>query len=77
TAVTVSGSVHALMTPPSHNSVRYSLAPGGTVSIASLFMAGIMPGLLLSAVMMGVCMIFARKRNYPKGEVIPLLQALK
>ncbi|MEB0203856.1 TRAP transporter large permease [Pseudomonas sp. CCC3.1] len=77
TAVTVSGSVQALLTPPSHNSVLYSLAAGGTVSIASLFMAGIMPGLLLSAVLMGLCMIFARKRNYPKGEVIPLKKALK
>ncbi|AAO54580.1 TRAP transporter large permease [Pseudomonas syringae group genomosp. 3] len=77
TAVTVSGSVQALLTPPSHNSVLYSLAAGGTVSIASLFMAGIMPGLLLSAVMIGLCMIFARRRNYPKGEVIPLRKALK
>lgn len=77
TAVTVSGSVQALLTPPSHNSVLYSLAAGGTVSIASLFMAGIGPGLLLSAVMMILCMIFARKRNYPKGEVIPLRQAIK
>jgi tripartite ATP-independent transporter DctM subunit len=77
TAVTVSGSVQALLTPPSHNSVLYSLAAGGTVSIASLFMAGIMPGLLLSAVMMGLCMIFARRRNYPKGEVVPLRKALK
>ncbi|KQB52385.1 hypothetical protein AQS70_03450 [Pseudomonas endophytica] len=77
TAVTVSGSVQALLTPPSHNSVLYSLAAGGSVSIASLFIAGIMPGLLLSAVLMGMCMIFARKRNYPKGEVIPLKKALK
>src|SRR3989338_8396892 len=77
TAVTVSGSVQALLTPPSHNSVLYSLAAGGTVSIASLFIAGIGPGLLLSAVMMGMCLYFARKRNYPKGEVIPLKQALK
>lgn len=77
TAVTVSGSVQALLTPPSHNSVIYSLAAGGTVSIASLFIAGIGPGLLLSAVMMGMCMFFAKKRNYPKGEVIPLKQALK
>ncbi|WP_222908153.1 TRAP transporter large permease [Pseudomonas sp. DNDY-54] len=77
TAVTVSGSVQALLTPPSHNSVLYSLAAGGTVSIASLFIAGIGPGLLLSAVMMSMCLLFARKRNYPKGEVIPLRQALK
>ena len=77
TAVTVSGSVQALLTPPSHNSVLYSLAAGGTVSIASLFMAAVMPGLLLSAVMMCMCLFFAKKRNYPKGEVIPLRQALK
>ncbi|MNH10130.1 Sialic acid TRAP transporter permease protein SiaT [compost metagenome] len=75
--MTVSGSVQALLTPPSHNSVLYSLAAGGTVSIASLFMAGVMPGLLLSAVMMGLCLLFAKKRNYPKGEVIPMRQALK
>ncbi len=77
TAVTVSGSVQALLTPPSHNSVLYSLAAGGTVSISSLFIAGIGPGLLLSAVMMTMCLIFARVRNYPKGEVVPLKQALK
>jgi TRAP-type C4-dicarboxylate transport system permease large subunit len=77
TAVTVSGSVQALLTPPSHNSVLYSLAAGGTVSIASLFMAGVVPGLLMSACLMVLCLIFAKKRNYPKGEVIPLKQALK
>ncbi|VFR29707.1 TRAP-type C4-dicarboxylate transport system, large permease component [plant metagenome] len=77
TAVTVSGSVQALLTPPSHNSVLYSLAAGGSVSIAALFMAGILPGLLMSAVLMVLCMIFARRRNYPKGKVIPLREALK
>ncbi|MDT4825200.1 C4-dicarboxylate TRAP transporter large permease protein DctM [compost metagenome] len=77
TAVTVGGSIQALLTPPSHNSVIYSLAAGGTVSIASLFIAGIGPGLLLSAVMMGLCLLFAKRRNYPKGNVIPLRQALK
>lgn len=77
TAVTVSGSIQALLTPPSHNSVLYSLAAGGTVSIGSLFIAGIGPGLLLSAIMMGMCLFFAKKRNYPKGEVIPLKQAIR
>src|SRR5471032_1424194 len=77
TAVTVSGSVQALLTPPSHNSVLYSLAAGGTVSISSLFIAGILPGLLMSACLMALCMVFARRRNYPKGEVIPLKQAIK
>ncbi|WP_339478726.1 MULTISPECIES: TRAP transporter large permease [unclassified Pseudomonas] len=77
TAVTVSGSVQALLTPPSHNAVLYSLAAGGTVSIGSLFMAGIVPGILMNLSLMALCLVFARKRNYPKGEVIPLKQALK
>ncbi|QBZ89420.1 TRAP transporter large permease [Pseudomonas viciae] len=77
TAVTVSGSVQALLTPPSHNAVLYSLAAGGTVSIGSLFMAGIVPGILMNLCLMALCLVFARKRNYPKGEVIPLKQALK
>ena len=45
TAVTVSGSVQAILIPPSHNAVIYSMAAGGTVSVAALFMAGVFPGL--------------------------------
>ena len=55
----------------------YSLAAGGTVSIAALFVAGIGPGLLMSVTLATLCLWFAKKRNYPKGEVIPLRQALK
>lgn len=77
TAVTVSGSVQAILIPPSHNAVIYSLAAGGTVSIAALFIAGVLPGLLLGATLAALCLYTARKKNYPKGEVIPLRQALK
>ena len=77
TAVTVSGSVQAILIPPSHNAVIYSLAAGGTVSIAALFIAGVLPGLLLGLTLSIMCLYMARKRNYPKGEVIPLKQALK
>ena len=56
-AVTASGSVQAILTPPSHNSVIYSLATGGTVSIAALFIAGILPGLLLSLTLMVMCTV--------------------
>ena len=76
-AVTASGSVQAILTPPSHNSVIYSLATGGTVSIAALFIAGILPGLLLSLTLMTMCVLFAHKRGYPKGERVPFRQALK
>ncbi|ABX86873.1 TRAP transporter large permease [Yersinia pestis] len=76
-AVTASGSVQAILTPPSHNSVIYSLATGGTVSISALFIAGIVPGLLLSLTLMLMCVGFAYKRGYPKGERVPFRQALK
>lgn len=77
TAVTVSGSVQAILIPPSHNAVIYSLAAGGTVSIAALFIAGVLPGLLLGLTLAAMCLVMAKKRNYPKGDVIPLRQALK
>ncbi|WP_312174475.1 TRAP transporter large permease [Pseudescherichia sp.] len=76
-AVTASGSVQAILIPPSHNSVIYSLAAGGTVSIATLFIAGVLPGLLLGVSLMILCLGFAHKRGYPKGERIPFKQALK
>jgi tripartite ATP-independent transporter DctM subunit len=77
TAVTCSGSVQAILIPPSHNAVLYSLAAGGSVSIAALFMAGVLPGLLMGLTLAALCLIIAKKENYPKGEVIPLRQALK
>ena len=69
--------VQAILIPPSHNSVIYSLAAGGTVSIATLFIAGVLPGLLLGVSLMVLCLGFARKRGYPKGERVPFKQALK
>ncbi|WP_397406970.1 TRAP transporter large permease [Polaromonas sp.] len=77
TAVTVSGSVQAILIPPSHNAVIYSLAAGGSVSIAALFLAGVLPGLLLGLTLAIMCLFIARKRDFPKGEVIPMKQALK
>jgi tripartite ATP-independent transporter DctM subunit len=77
TAVTVSGSVQAILIPPSHNAIIYSLAAGGSVSIAALFMAGVLPGLLLGLTLAVLCMVIAKKKNFPRGERIPLRQALK
>jgi tripartite ATP-independent transporter DctM subunit len=77
TAVTVSGSVQAILIPPSHNAVLYSLAAGGTVSIAALFVAGVLPGLLMGITLATLCLVIAKKKDYPKGEVIPMRQALK
>jgi tripartite ATP-independent transporter DctM subunit len=77
TALTVSGSIQAILIPPSHNMVIYSMAAGGSVSVAALFLAGIVPGLLLGLVLAIYCLLIAKKRNFPTGERIPMKQALK
>jgi tripartite ATP-independent transporter DctM subunit len=75
--VTISGSLQPLLLPPSHNMVIYSLAAGGTVSIAHLFLGGIIPALMLGASLMILCLIIAHRENYPKGEVIPFRDAMR
>lgn len=72
TNVTICGSVQALMIPPSHNAVIYSLAAGGTISVAHLFLAGIFPGLLFGLCLIGLVLWVAHKRGYPKGELVAL-----
>ena len=72
TNVTICGSVQALMIPPSHNAVIYSLAAGGTISIAHLFLAGIFPGLLFGLCLIGLALWISHKRGYPKAEPVPL-----
>lgn len=77
TAVTISGSVQAILIPPSHNAVIYSLAAGGSVSIAALFLAGVLPGLILGLTLAIMCLFIAKKKDFPKGRAIPMKEALK
>src|SRR5438045_912950 len=77
TNVTIAASVQGLLVPPSHNAVIYSLATGGTMSIVSLFMAGVMPGLLLGISLMLLCVVLAYRNGHPTGEAVPLRDALK
>ena len=75
--MTICGSVQAVLIPPSHNAVLYSLAAGGTISVAQLFLAGVLPGLLFGACVMGLCLLLSYRRGYPKGEPVTLRQAGK
>jgi tripartite ATP-independent transporter DctM subunit len=63
--VTVSSSIIALLIPPSHNMILYSISAGGTVSVADLFTAGVIPGLMLTVALMVTAYIVARRRGYP------------
>jgi tripartite ATP-independent transporter DctM subunit len=66
--VTISGSLQPLLVPPSHNMVIYSIATGGAVSIAHLFIGGFIPALLLGLSLVILVLIIAHRENFPKGE---------
>jgi tripartite ATP-independent transporter DctM subunit len=87
-AVTAAAAVLGPIIPPSIGMVIYSLVLGGQVSIAGLFLAGILPGLLLGGSLMVLCYLMARRRGYPtshdrfsirrvvsslRGAILPLL----
>lgn len=73
--VTVNAAIIALLIPPSHNMIIYSLSAGGRISIADLFTAGIIPGLMLCVALMIAAYWVAVRRGYPR-EAFPGLRAL-
>src|SRR5262245_54627668 len=75
--VTISGSLQPLLVPPSHNMIIFSIHAGGTISVAHLFVGGIIPALLLGLSLIILVLIIAHRNSFPKGEVVPLRQALK
>ena len=77
TNLTITASVQALLVPPSHNAVLYSLATGGAISISALFMAGVFPGLLLGFSLIMLCLVIAYRERHPQGEVVPVRDAVK
>lgn len=62
-ATTASAAVIAGLIPPSIPMILYATV--SNASIASLFLAGILPGLLLAAGMMAVCYVSGRLRGFP------------
>ena len=75
--ITITSGTQGIVIPPSHNAVIYSYAAGGAVSIAQLFLAGFIPGVMIGLSLMILCFIMATRRNYPKGRMVPLREAIK
>ncbi|MGP8292070.1 TRAP transporter large permease [Vreelandella zhanjiangensis] len=73
--VTVTSSVAGVVIPPSHNMILYAVAAGGGISVTQLFIAGIVPGILMCLSLAVAAYIVAVKRGY-KGEAFPGWQAL-
>jgi tripartite ATP-independent transporter DctM subunit len=74
-AVNVTSATTGLLIPPSNILIVYSLASGG-VSIAALFIAGYVPGILMGLAIMGVAAAFAYRKNYPVGERVAIGKGL-
>ena len=72
--VTVTSSVAGVVIPPSHNMILFSVAAGG-VSVSSLFIAGIVPGVLMCLCLAVAAYIVAVRRGYG-AEPFPGLRAL-
>ncbi|MFP4288681.1 MAG: TRAP transporter large permease [Bacteroidales bacterium] len=70
-AVNITSATTGLVIPPSNILIVYSLASGGA-SIAALFLAGYVPGILTGLVLMAVAAAFAYRKNYPVGQKVSL-----
>lgn len=66
-AVNVSSCITGLLIPPSNVMIVYALTAGG-ISVATLFMAGYVPGFLMGLGIMVVNYVIAKKRNYPVSD---------
>lgn len=73
--VTVTSSIAGIIIPPSHNMIIFALATGGAVSISKLFLAGVVPGVLMCSCLAIAAYIVAVKRGY-KAEKFPGFTAL-
>lgn len=68
-AANIASAPSGLLIPPSSLLIVYSLVSGGT-SIAALFMAGYIPGILWGIACMVVAFVLAKKEGYPVSERI-------
>lgn len=75
-ALTVASSTAGLLIPPSNILIIYSLA-SGSVSIAALFIAGYLPGLLLASSLMLIGALYAWRRGYPVSDRVSLKETLR
>ncbi|RIV43441.1 TRAP transporter large permease [Flagellimonas pelagia] len=75
-AVNITSATTGLVIPPSNILIVYSLASGGA-SIAALFLAGYIPGLLTGLLLMVVTVFWAKKKGYGTGERSSMKQVFK
>lgn len=67
-AINITASTTGLIIPPSNVLIVFALASGGTASVAALFLAGYIPGILTGLALMITAFYFAKKMDLPRGE---------
>lgn len=72
-SVNITSSTTGLIIPPSNILIVYALASGGTASVAALFIAGYLPGILLGLALMAYIAFAAYKKGLAKGVKTPAL----
>ncbi len=73
--VTVTSSIAGIVIPPSHNMIIFAIAAGGGISISKLFLAGVVPGILMCVCLAVAAYIVAVRRGY-RAEAFPGWSAL-
>lgn len=73
--VTAASSTLGSIIPPSITMVVY--AGIANVSTGALFITGLIPGIILGLAMMLVVKFYSKRKNFPKGERMPMKQVLK
>lgn len=63
--VTVTSSIAGIVIPPSHNMIIFAVAAGGGISVSKLFLAGVIPGILMCVCLAIAAYILSIKHNYP------------
>ncbi len=63
--VTVTSSIAGIVIPPSHNMIIFAVAAGGGISVSKLFLAGVLPGVLMCISLAVAAYILSIKHNYP------------
>lgn len=74
-AVTATSSTIGILIPPSIPMVLYGVS--ANQSISRLFLGGVVPGFMVGFGLMFVTYILAKKRNYPKEEMMPFKEGLQ
>lgn len=75
-ALTAAASTTGMLIPPSNILIVYAIASGG-VSIAALFMAGYVPGIMVGLGLMAVCYVHAKRKGYATAARLPLKVVVK